>query len=96
MPLAVLLENVFADYETSPAQNSEPQNIEYRTAECRRVASLAQFRRLRRVSLSLFYKKDRIPSFVIRHSMFVIRYSLFGVSFIDQTGPASPSASAET
>ena len=38
--------------------NSEPQNIEYRTAECRSVESLAQRRRLRRVSLCLF-KIDR-------------------------------------
>jgi len=41
-------------YETTNSWNSEPQNIEYRTAECRRVESLAQRRRLRRVLLSLF------------------------------------------
>ncbi|CAB1080592.1 hypothetical protein D1AOALGA4SA_8272 [Olavius algarvensis Delta 1 endosymbiont] len=45
---------------------SEPQNIEYRTAECRRVESLR----------SAFFKIDRIHYFDIRHSLFDIRYSL--------------------
>jgi len=31
--------------------------------------------------LGLFYKKDRIPTFDIRYSIFIIRYSLFKVSF---------------
>jgi hypothetical protein len=47
------------------------------------VVSLAQRRRLRRVTLNLFYKTDRIPSFDIRHSIFIIRYSLFcRISFL--------------
>ena len=56
-------------YETSHGWNSEPQNIEYRTAECRRVESLC----------SVFFKIDRIHYFDIRHSLFDIRF--FRVSF---------------
>jgi hypothetical protein len=52
------------------------QNIEYRTAEFRRVVS--------RCSV-FFYKQDRIPPFDIRYALFDIRYSLFKVSFFDQT-----------
>jgi len=40
----------------------------------------------------MFYKKDRIPSFDIRYSIFIIRNSLFKVSFIDQTGRSRPAA----
>jgi len=54
-------------YETSQNFNSEPQNIESRTAECRRVESLC----------SVFLKIDRIPYFDIRYSLFDIHYSLF-------------------
>jgi hypothetical protein len=65
-------------YETSHSWNSEPQNIECRTAECRRMESLS----------SVFFKIDRstqklttgkIPYFDIRHSLFDIRF--FRVSF---------------
>ncbi len=63
-------------YETTQNFNSEPQNIEYRTAECRRVESLR----------SVFFKIDRIPYFDIRYSLFDIRYSLFQSFFSDQTG----------
>jgi len=49
-------------------RNSEPQNIEYRTAECRRMESLCSV---------FFFKIDRIHYFDIRHSLFDIRYSLF-------------------
>jgi hypothetical protein len=63
--------------ETQPATSSAVSNIEYRTAacdelsrvECRRVESLC----------SVFFKIDRIHSFVIRHSLFDIRF--FRVSF---------------
>ena len=44
---------------------SEPQNIEYRTAECRSVESLR----------SVFFKIDRIHYFDIRHSLFDVRVS---------------------
>ena len=54
--------------------NSEPQNIEYRTAEFQRVVSLCSF---------FFYKTDRIHSFDIRHSLFDIRYSPFESFFFD-------------
>jgi hypothetical protein len=50
---------------------SEPQNIEYRTAECRSVESLRSV---------FIYKIDRIQYFDIRYSLFDIRYSLFRVS----------------
>ena len=63
-------------YETTHSWNSEPQNIEYRTAECRRMESLC----------SVFFKIDRIHYFEIRHSTFIIRYSLFQSFFYDQTG----------
>jgi len=45
-------------------------------------------------TLRLFHKKDRIPSFDIRYSIFIIRYSLFKVAFIDQTGRFSGRRSA--
>ena len=66
-------------YETSCGWNSEPQNIEYRTAEFRRMVSLRSV---------FFYKIDRstqklttgrMPSFDIRYSLFDIRF--FKVSF---------------
>jgi hypothetical protein len=66
-------------YETSCGWNSEPQNIEYRTAEFRRMVSLRSV---------FFYKIDRstqklttgrMPSFDIRYSLFDIRF--FRVSF---------------
>jgi hypothetical protein len=57
-------------------RNSEPQNIEYRTAEFRRMESLC----------SGFFKIDRIHYFDIRHSLFDIRYSLFQSFFFDLTG----------
>jgi len=49
--------------------NSEPQNIEYRTAECRRIESLR----------SVFFKIDRIPYFDIRffRVSFPIRLAAF-------------------
>jgi len=53
---------------------SEPQNIEYRTAECRSMESLR----------SIFFKTDRIHYFDIRHSLFDIRYPLFQSFFFDQ------------
>jgi hypothetical protein len=64
-------------YETTHSWNSEPQpatssavsNIEYRTAECRRMESLC----------SIFFKIDRIHYFDIRHSLFDILF--FKVSF---------------
>ena len=51
-------------YETTNGLNSEPQNIEYRTAECRRVESLC----------SVFFKIDRI-----HYSMFDVGRSMFDV-----------------
>jgi hypothetical protein len=35
--------NTETSYETLRGRNSEPQNIEYRTAECRRMESLLAF-----------------------------------------------------
>ena len=60
-------------YVTTNSWNSEPQNIEYRTAERRRIESLR----------SVFFKIDRstqklttgrIPYFDIRHSLFDILF----------------------
>jgi hypothetical protein len=48
---------------------SEPQNI-----ECRRVETLAQRRRLRRVSLNLFLKQAKFI-----HSTFDVGRSMFDV-----------------
>jgi hypothetical protein len=83
-------------YETTHGWNSEPQNIECRTAacdelsrvECRRVESLC----------SVFFKIDRSTTeahdgqnSLLRHSTFIIRYSLFLSFFL--TGPAAFQAS---
>jgi hypothetical protein len=59
-------------------------NIEYRTAEYRRVESLCSVFLIN--LLSLFNKIDRIPYFDIRYSLFDIRYSLFQSFYSDQTG----------
>ena len=45
--------------------------------------------------LSHLYKIDRIPYFVIRHSLFDIRYSLFQSFFIDLTGRFLADGSAD-
>jgi len=76
--------------------------MEERTAECRRVDSLAQRRRLRRVSLSLFInfinQTKYIPStFDIHYSLFDIRFWIYFVCqsfFIDQTGSFTASSPA--
>jgi len=72
-------------YETTQNFNSEPQNIEYRTAECRRMESLRSV---------IFYKIDRIPYFDIRYSLFDIRYSLFQSFTFDLTGRFMTGAAA--
>jgi hypothetical protein len=56
--------------ETPHVRNSEPQNIEYRTAQFRSEDSLR----------SVFFKIDRIHHFDIRYSVFDIRYSIFAFS----------------
>jgi len=71
--------SVFPDtsYETTNVWNSEPQNIEYRTAEFRSVESLR----------SVLFKNgpfdteahDR-QNTLLRHSTFRIRYSIFAFS----------------
>jgi hypothetical protein len=64
--------------------NSELQNIEYRTAECRRVESLC----------SVFFKIDRIHPFDIRYSLFDIRF--FRVSFSIKLAALAANAWADT
>jgi len=48
---------------TGPWLNSKPQQIEYRTSECRITKDGI-------TALGLFYSIDRTPSFDIRYSLF--------------------------
>ena len=76
-------------------RTAEPQNVEYRTAECRRMESLC----------SVFFKIDRstkssrqaefiTSTFDIHYSTFDIRF--FRISFIDQIDRSAVSGSTDT
>jgi hypothetical protein len=99
----VTLVALYISYETSGGRTSELRNS--RIANRRisrggfaRAARLSRkCRRLRGVSLSLFYKRDRIPSRDIRYSLFDIRYSLlYKVSYSIKLETAAAGSAADT
>jgi hypothetical protein len=65
-------------FASMPGLNSEPQNIEYRTAELRRMESLSEAQALKPLRAGgfaqSFYKIVRIPSFDIR--FFKVSFSI--------------------
>jgi hypothetical protein len=97
-----------AESETTHGCNSEPQNIEYRTAEFRRMESLRSvFFKIDRSTQKLTTGRStkgltraRIHYFDIRHSLFDIypplEDSLFQSLFGDSIGHSAASGCAET